>query len=97
MARAITTASEQATESLATLKETSEEAFKKKAFQARQGPGLSPAAAALLEAKKAAKLAQLAAAKARKAANEAKLKQTKIITDSTHAHCPLSIPQNHFP
>jgi hypothetical protein len=51
-ARAITTASEQAAESLATLKETSEEAFKNKAFQARQGPGLSPAAAALLEAKK---------------------------------------------
>jgi hypothetical protein len=51
-ARAITTASEQAAESLATLKETIEEAFKKKVVQACQGPGLSPAAAALLEAKK---------------------------------------------
>jgi hypothetical protein len=63
-ARVITTASEQAVESLAKLKETSEEAFKKKVVQARQGPGLSPAAASLLEARKSAKLAQLAATKA---------------------------------
>jgi hypothetical protein len=48
-ARAITTSSEQAVESLASLKDTSEEAFNKKVVQARQGPGLTPVATALLE------------------------------------------------
>jgi hypothetical protein len=76
-ARAITTAPEQAAEQLASLKETSEKAFNKKVIKDRQGPVLSPAAATLLEAKKSAKLAQLAAAKARKAANEANIEADK--------------------
>jgi hypothetical protein len=76
-ARAITTASDQAAESLSSLKDTSEEAFNKKDIQAYQGPGLTPAAAALMEATKAAKLAQLEAAKARKSANDAKIEADK--------------------
>jgi hypothetical protein len=96
-ARAITTASEQAVESLATLKETSEEAFKKKYVQARQGPGLSPAAAALLEAKKAAKSAQLEAAKARKAAYEAKIETDKEHNGLDSCTLPLIQPSKPLP
>jgi hypothetical protein len=52
-ARAITSASEQAAESLTTLKDASNVAFEQKVAHAHQDPGLTLAAIALMEAKKA--------------------------------------------
>jgi hypothetical protein len=70
-ARAITAASGQAAELLASLKDVSEGAFDKEVAQAQQGKCLMPAVNALLEAKKAVTFDHIAAAKAKKAANEA--------------------------
>jgi hypothetical protein len=95
-ARAIMTASEQASESLPSLKDTSEEAFNNKVAQAQQGPVLTPAATALLEAKQSAKLAQLAATRARKAANQ-RLKRTKNTLDVSLKQRPLFGFQSNSP
>jgi hypothetical protein len=70
-ARSINSASEEAAESLATLKDVSTVAFEQKIAEAHRDKGLTPTASALMEAKKAAKVAQLAAAKACRASNEA--------------------------
>jgi hypothetical protein len=70
-ARAITSASEQAAESLATLKDVRNVAFEQKVAEAHQDQGLTPAAITLMEEKKAAKVAQLASVKALRTTNEA--------------------------
>jgi hypothetical protein len=92
-AREITSASEQASESLTTLKDARDVAFDRKVADAHQGPGLTPAVIAIMEAKKAAHVAQLAAEKAHRDANEANVEadkecarctSTTLTTDHSH-------------
>jgi hypothetical protein len=88
--RSITSASEQAAESLATLKDVSNVSFEQTVAEAHQDQGLTPASIASMETKKEANVAQLSAAKACRAANE-----TKIEPDQERAR-GTSLPTDHL-
>jgi hypothetical protein len=91
--------------SLATIKDVSTVAFEQKVAEAHRDQGLTPVASALMEAKKAAKVAQLAAVKARRAANEATFEADKERTrgislptdNSRHRRRPTIAPLSTCP
>jgi hypothetical protein len=104
-ARATTSASEQSAESLASLKDVNTVSFEQKVAEAHRDQSLTPASSTLIEAKKAAKVAQFTATKARIAANEAKFEAEKertrgasLPTDNwRHQRIPLSAPPSTCP